>query len=70
VCCCNGCCVVGIFDWDLSLKARTDGTFGLEGLKYGSPRDYADGAAAATGGAEASGGAAVVGPSASGVVGY
>lgn len=24
----------GIFDWDLCLKARTDGSLGLEGLKY------------------------------------
>lgn len=35
---------LGIFDWDLSLKPKTDGTNGLEGLKYGTPRD-ADGAA-------------------------
>lgn len=34
----------GLYDWDLSLKAKTDGTFGLEGLKYGSPREYEAGA--------------------------
>lgn len=33
----------GLYDWDLSLKAKTDGSFGLEGLKYGSPREYAAG---------------------------
>lgn len=39
----NDICV-GLYDWDLSLKAKTDGTFGLEGLKYGSPREYEGGA--------------------------
>lgn len=34
----------GLYDWDLSLKAKTDGTFGLEGLKYGSPREFEAGA--------------------------
>ena len=39
----------GVFDWDLSLKAKSDGSFGLEGLKY-LPKDSvfetgADGAA-------------------------
>jgi serine/threonine protein kinase len=33
----------GLYDWDLNLKAKTDGTFGLEGLKYGSPREYEGG---------------------------
>ncbi len=44
----------GIYDWDLSLKARSDGTFGLEGLKYGSPRECGagDGAAAPAGNAD------------------
>ena len=34
---------LGLYDWDLNLKAKTDGTFGLEGLKYGSPREYEGG---------------------------
>lgn len=46
----------GLYDWDLSLKARTDGTFGLEGLKYGSPRDYDGATPAAPGNPEASAG--------------
>lgn len=33
----------GLYDWDLSLKPKTDGTFGLEGLKYGSPGEIAAG---------------------------
>lgn len=32
-----------MYDWDLSLKPKTDGTFGLEGLKYGSPGEIAAG---------------------------
>ena len=42
----------GIFDWDLALKAKADGTSGLEGLKYGTPREgeAADGGAVAAAG--------------------
>lgn len=30
----------GLYDWDMNLKPKTDGSFGLEGLKYGSPREF------------------------------
>ena len=44
-----------MFDWDLSLRARTDG-LGLEGLKYGSPREYGADGADPTASGEAAGG--------------
>lgn len=37
----------GVYDWDLSLKAKSDGSLGLEGLKY----DPKEGGGAASGGA-------------------
>jgi len=33
----------GLYDWDHSLKAKTDGSNGLEGLKYGTPGDNVGG---------------------------
>lgn len=35
---------LGLYDWDLSLKAKTDGSFGLEGLKYASLQECDGGA--------------------------
>jgi hypothetical protein len=57
----------GLFDWDLALKPKADGTNGLEGLKYGTPRDgEGERAEGATEGAQpsSSAAAAVTSPSA------
>jgi hypothetical protein len=40
---------VGIFDWDLCLHAKNDGSLGLEGLKY-DPKDVIAGGAGSGGG--------------------
>ena len=37
------CMFLGLHDWDLGLKAKTDGTFGLEGLKYEFPEEIVAG---------------------------